>query len=634
MRTTPRLVIASAAVALALVSTEAHIASQELANVASLAAGHADLDALRRWDATVDSMARTGQLVPVSRVNDPSLEGRAHDYLAQHHAGIPVHGAGVSRQRDRSGVTVSLFGTLHRAIDVDTTPALSAAEVVAVLEQPHGGAILAGGQPRLVILPLLDGSYALTYMVPMTDLRFYFADADDGRVVHVMNAVMSKSAVGTGTGHEGDRKKLSTTHTGSRFEAWDILRPGEIVTLDAGSDGARFNRLVAEHMQEGLPPGEPSWTSADIAADADNEWDDPTVVDIHAYTGWMYDYLFERHRWEGLDGENGRILSIVNPGYPTAFFASPPYGPEGTGAMGYGTPWTDLDTVGHEMMHGVTHLAVSRRTGSDTGLVDDVAASIRLGPTSFIGHEDKLYTCDTTRVPVSIPTPGGPETVSLPTWCVDGRFVIGSAEGGALHESYSDIFAQAVEFFHEDTGVTADYAVSGGAGDQPIIRFPPDPQSLPLFQGYPFLYPDHYRDRYEFSFLVIDIVAGEKFVMFSPFVFVNGEHVFELGVVIGYGGSHWNSTILSHAFYLAIEGGTHRTSGMTVDGVGGERRAEIERIFFRAMTHLMPAAGSLRTASAVIRQSAADLAPGSDAERAVDEALRAVGLPPAVLEAR
>jgi len=625
MRTTPRLAIASAAIGLALVSMEPNSASQEL-SVVSLPAGHADLDALRRWDATVDGMARTGELVAGSRVSDPALEGRNHEYLAQHYGGIAVHGAGVSRQLDRSGVTVSLHGTLHRAIDVDTTPALSAAEVVALLEQPHAGAIRAGGRPRLTILPLPDGSYALTYMVPMTDLRFYFADADDGRVVHIMPAAMSQAAVGAGTGYEGDRKKLSTTYTASRFEAWDILRPGESVTLDAGSDETRFDRLVEEHMHEGLPRGQRFWTADDIAADADNEWDDPEVVDIHAYTGWMYDYLFERHGWGGLDGENGRILSIVNPGGATAFFALPPYGPEGTGVMAYGTPWTDLDTVGHEMMHGVTHHAVSRRTGNDAGLINDWAATLRLGPASFIGREGEIHTCDSTRVPLRIPAPEGPETVLRPTWCVDGRFVIGSTQGFALHEAYADIFAQAVEFFHEDTGVTADYTVSSGAGEGPILRSPPDPRSQPLVPGVPYFFPDSYRDRYEFAFVFVD----EEFVTFSPFAFVNGEYVFELGGTGHYGGAHWNSTILSHAFYLAIEGGTHRTSGMTVDGVGGERRPEIERIFFRAMTHLMPAAGSFEIAAAVIRQSAADLAPGSDAERAVDEALRAVGLAPEV----
>ena len=64
----------------------------------SIAAGHAaDLDTLRQWDATVDGMARTGDLVAVSRMSDASLEGHTHEYLAQHDAGIPVYGGGVSR---------------------------------------------------------------------------------------------------------------------------------------------------------------------------------------------------------------------------------------------------------------------------------------------------------------------------------------------------------------------------------------------------------------------------------------------------------------------------------------------------------------------------------------------------------
>ena len=84
--------------------------------------------------------------------------------------------------------------------------------------------------------------------------------------------------------------------------------------------------------------------------------------------------------------------------------------------------------------------------------------------------------------------------------------------------------------------------------------------------------------------------------------------------------------ILSHAFYLAIEGGSNRTTGRTVQGVGGVGRGEVERIFLRAMTDLMPAATSFPIAAAVIRQSAADLAAGSAAQHAIDQALRAVGL--------
>ena len=137
-----------------------------------------------------------------------------------------------------------------------------------------------------------------------------------------------------------------------------------------------------------------------------------------------------------------------------------------------------------------------------------------------------------------------------------------------------------------------------------------------------YVYPDAYGDRYDFA--LVWVVEGE-IVDTSNFVFLNGEYVFSTGRP-GYRGQHWNSTILSHAFYLAVEGGTHRTSGMTIEGVGGDNRAEIERIYFRAISELLPARASSPMVAAVIRQAAFDLAPGSDAQRAVDLALRAVGL--------
>ena len=629
MRTAPRLAIAAALAGVALMATEQDAAAQESA-VLSISAGQAlGVDELRQWDVTVDGMARTGELVVMSRLGDASLEGRTHEYLAQYFAGIPVFGGGVSRQLDAGGVTVSLFGTLHQGIDVNIAPALSGAQVAALLEDMHGGEVLAGGQPALGILPLPGGSYALTYVVPMSDRRFYFASAADGQVLHTIDASRTQAAIGAGTGYKGDRKKLGTTRSGDRFEAHDTTRPGENVTLDARFNVDRLDRLVEDHMLDGLPEGEPAWTADDVASDADNDWDDPAVVDVHAHTGWTYDYLSQQHGWEGLDGENGRILSIVNLGFRNAFFVSPPYGPEGTGVLAYGRaefptdeePWTNLDTVAHEMMHGVTHHAVRRRTGSPFGLVNAYPASFRLGPRSFTDHEGRHYRCQTTRVAVNLLTPDGPERREFPALCIDGQFILGSRQGGAVNEAYSDLIAQAVEFFHEDAGATADYLVEGDQ-ELPVLRSPVDPRSVPLSPRAPqLLYPDHYRDRYEFALLEF----GDEFFIYSQFLFVDRRYVARLSR-LGYGAEHWNSTILSHAFYLAIEGGTNRTSGVTVDGVGGDNRAAIEAIFFRAMRDLMPAAGWFPITAAVLRQAAADLYPGSAAQRAIDQALRAVGL--------
>ena len=620
-----------ATVALVCVGPDA--TSQEPAAL-SIAAGYAaDLDALRQWDATVDGMAGTGELVVVSRLNDASLEGHAHEYLAQYHAGVAVHGGGVSRQLDAAGVTISLFGTLYQGIDVNVTPALSGAEVAALLEEMHGAEVVAAGQPSLVILPGLEGSYTLTYLIAMSDRRFHFADADDGHIVHSVDAVRSQAAVGEGTGVKGDLKKLSTNSTGSRFEAHDMLRPAEIVTLDAQRDDDRVDHLIDDHFIQGLPEGSPIWTADDVAADPDNVWDEAAVVDAHAHTGWMYDYFHQRHGWEGLDGENGRILSIVNFELRNAFFAPPPFGPEGTGVMGYGTaplemteePWTNLDTVAHEMTHGVMHYAVSERTDSPFGLTSEFSAAggtLRLGPTSFTDGAGTTRTCETTAVVAERLTRDGPVEVRLPAWCVDGRFVLASGQGRAVDEAIADIFAEAAGFFHEDAGAPADYIQEGDQED-PVIRSLLDPRSVPLTPRFPqYVFPDAYGDRYEFALLWV--VEGE-IITFSPWIFLNGQYVLRLSRP-GYGGEHWNSTILSHAFYLAIEGGTHRTSGMTVEGVGGDNRAEIERIFFRAIAELIPARASLPIAAAVIRQAAFDLAPGSDAQRAIDQALRAVGL--------
>ena len=523
-----------------------------------------------------------------------------------------------------AALTVSLFGALHQGIAVDTTPALSGAEVAALLEVMHGGEFVADRQPPLSILPRPDGSYVLAYQVAMSDGYFYFAGAANGKLLHRVHAFKSQSAVGAGADSTGIRRKLSTMQGDAGFGAYDRMRPGELVTLDTRFNLLRAHRLIFGYLFQ-LPPGEPVWTSDDIAVDADNDWDDPAVVGAHVYSGWAYDYFSARHGWEGIDGANGRTITMVNIDEGNAFFARPPFGPEGRGVFGFGRatdetsedPLTLLDIVGHELMHGVTHFSVSNRTGSPLGLFNPFPLDVRLGPESFTNVDGETYTCDTARFPGLVVTMDGPEEGLVPAWCVDGRFLLAYSGDGAIHEAYSDIFGESLEFFYESQGTAGDY-LQGGYTKRGPIRSMSDPKSLR--NGF---YPDVYRDRYEFA-LTLD---EDENWDYSGFVFVDGRHI-DSADDFGYGGDHWNSLILSHAYYLAVEGGTHRTSGITVEGIGGTNREEMERIFFHAMRDLMPAAASLPIAAAVLRKAAVDLAPGSEAERALDQALHAVGLPP------
>ena len=580
---------------------------------------------LQAWDARLDGMIRSGQLVVMSRLDDPTLVDRTHEYAAQFIGGVPVQGAGVTRQF-ANGVTVSAFGTLHEHPGINLAPAITAGEAGLQLERQTGARLANGQPPELAVLPLPTGSYVLAYGAPFDDGRYHFASAADGSLVHSLDAFRTQSAIGTGLGILGDRKKVSTVFQGGRFETHDQLRPGEIVTLDIGFDERRLDRLEAPG-----PWNVRRWTSQDIAADGDNDWPDTAVVDGHVHMGWTYDYFARQHGWHGVDGRRGRIIGIVNAfdGY-AAFAAPPPFGPEGRGVYVFGQytgpeaphgePLVPLHVVGHELTHGVVFYSVAQRTGSPFGLIDAFieGESYRFGPRRFTDHEGVTHTCLTTTFPGRALADNG-EIVEgeFPAACSDdGRFILASRQGGAANEALADVFGISAGFFHEQDGATGSYQLgidsAGGA-----IRSLSNPR--------PPIQPRAYRDRIEFAFYCSVYVDDECFGSFSGVIFIRGEYVATIDRCC-YGGEHLNSTILSHAFYLAVEGGTNLATGRAVEGVGAANRAVIEKIFFRALTVHMPAGGTLPRAAAVIRQAAADLhPPGSAPYRAVHQALRAAG---------
>ncbi|MEO5895066.1 MAG: M4 family metallopeptidase [Vicinamibacterales bacterium] len=169
-------------------------------------------------------------------------------------------------------------------------------------------------------------------------------------------------------------------------------------------------------------------------------------------------------------------------------------------------------------------------------------------------------------------------------------------ESGALNESFSDIMGTAVEFYYQQPGdglLRADYlcgediARGVAAGANNGIRS----LANPIAYGH----PDHYSIRFR----------GTS----------------------DNGGVHTNSGISNHAFYLAIEGGTNRISGVTVQGVGAASREQVERVFYRAFTQLLTANSTFAMARVATIQAARDLyGAGSSPERAITEAWTAVGV--------
>lgn len=168
--------------------------------------------------------------------------------------------------------------------------------------------------------------------------------------------------------------------------------------------------------------------------------------------------------------------------------------------------------------------------------------------------------------------------------------LIYQGESGALNEAFSDIMGTSIEFYYQPTGtgsLRADYLLGEDVVTPGGLRSMANPQAYGD--------PDHYSRRY----------IGPQ----------------------DNGGVHINSGIANQAFYLAIEGGTNRTSGLAVTGVGATNREQMERVFYRAFTLLLPANASFAQARAATVQVARELyGAGGAVERAVTQAWTAVGV--------
>ena len=167
-------------------------------------------------------------------------------------------------------------------------------------------------------------------------------------------------------------------------------------------------------------------------------------------------------------------------------------------------------------------------------------------------------------------------------------------ESGALNEAFSDIIAAAMEFYFQPAGTGQDRADWLIAED--VFLLPPGfLRSLnnPIAGGE----PDHYSLR--------------RFI----------------GTSTDDGGVHFNLTIATHAFYLAVVGGRNRVSGINVAGVGMANIERMERIFYRAFTLLMGPNSRFSDARRATLQAATDLYGAGSTERAqVEFAWTAVGV--------
>jgi bacillolysin len=171
---------------------------------------------------------------------------------------------------------------------------------------------------------------------------------------------------------------------------------------------------------------------------------------------------------------------------------------------------------------------------------------------------------------------------------------------GSLNEALSDIMGVSCEFRFQPVGYGVqmadwwegeDYRKPFQAG-----RDLSDPARLIFETSMGWHYPDHMTKYYDFT----------------PYNYWDNN------------GVHINQAIVTHAYYLLCQGGTNKTSGRTVGGIGV---AKGEKIFYRAWVNYLAPASTFSNARAACMQAAIDIyGAGSTEVGRVNEAFLAVGV--------
>jgi len=305
--------------------------------------------------------------------------------------------------------------------------------------------------------------------------------------------------------------------------------------------------------------------TADVASNTSNTWTDAAVVDAHAYSAFTYDYYFKRFGRRGLDNADHRLSNMVHLVKRNDLFTAPDDILDFYDNAFYCGECAGGVMVYGEGLPGGVYLQTSgQRFDYFSGALDIVAHELTHGVTDFSSRLEYVN------------------------------------ESGALNEAFSDMMGTSVEFFVQPPGsgpMQADYLI----GEDIVVGVTTGALNGIRSMANPALFgqPDHYSKR----------------VILPP------------DDANDNGGVHTNSGIPNHAFYLAIEGGTNRTSGLRVTGVGAGNREQIEKVFYRAFTQLMPSNATFAMARAITLRAAQDLYGLNSAPyNAVRDAWTAVGV--------
>ncbi|MET8540913.1 M4 family metallopeptidase [Kitasatospora sp. NPDC004799] len=307
-------------------------------------------------------------------VLDP--DGASHVRFDRTYQGLPVIGGDLVVHQDPKGrFTDSSRAAAHDPTVKSTVPLVPAQASAAHALSVSPGIQDAVSTPELVVWAA-DGTPHLAWRTTVKGSgengqpagRVVVTDATTGEQIESYDA--EHQASGTGNSEYTGTITIDTTPISGGYTLTDPVRGH--VTKDANNVSA----------------GSITASSGTRFTDADNIWGDgkkfstdraTAAVDAHANTAWTYDYYKNVHGRSGIknDGKAATVFVHVGTRWDNASWS------DGCFCMmtgdGNGTTdpeQVDLDTMGHEMTHGVTSATAGLRYSGESGGLNESTSDI------------------------------------------------------------------------------------------------------------------------------------------------------------------------------------------------------------------------------------------------------------------
>ncbi|MFC9327059.1 M4 family metallopeptidase [Kitasatospora sp. NPDC057015] len=303
-------------------------------------------------------------------------DGTQHVRFDRTYRGLPVVGGDlVVHQSAKGRLTDSSRAAAHDAAVRSTVPGVPAELSAGRALQSAPGITAATSTPELVVWAA-DGTPRLAWRTTVAGVgehgqpagRVVVTDATTGEQIEAYDS--EQEATGTGRSEYTGTVGIDTTAQSGGYALIDPVR--KHTTKDARNVSA--NSINA--------------SSGVLFTDADNTWGDgrkfstdraTAAVDAHANTAWTYDYYKNTFGRSGIknDGKGATVFVHVGTKWDNAQWSDSCFCMMTGDGDGVTDPeQVDLDTMGHEMTHGVTSATANLRYSGESGGLNEATSDI------------------------------------------------------------------------------------------------------------------------------------------------------------------------------------------------------------------------------------------------------------------